>query len=104
MRVAVVSSSALLGGPWGSQRFFRPAPSEKARNLARAVRHFRELAADEDRAGTDKDWQALADVVDTAVAVFVVKNSTSTDRGKLNQNAADVDYLVNAGIYRRPGA
>lgn len=97
MKIAVVSSTALLTTPWGSLHHMpRPAPSDLAQDLVRSYRLIGRLQQAHQAEGSAEEWQSVMRIITDAAAARARTSSSYIE--KIRQVAADKTYLIDNGL------
>ncbi|MFC4506679.1 MULTISPECIES: hypothetical protein [Streptomyces] len=97
MKIAVVSSTALLTTPWGSLHHMPlPAPSDLAQDLVRSYRLIGRLQQAHQAEGSAEEWQSVMRTITDAAAARARTSSSYIE--KTRQVAADKTYLIDNGL------
>lgn len=97
MKIALVSSTALLTTPWGSLHHMPiPAPSELAQDLVRSYRLIGRLQQVHQTEGSAEEWQSARRIITDAAAARARTSSSYIE--KIRQLAADKRYLIDNGL------
>ncbi|MFE5859764.1 hypothetical protein [Streptomyces virginiae] len=99
MKIAVVSSTALLTTPWRSLHHMPlPGPSDLAQDLVRSYRLLKRLQQSHQVEGSEGEWQSALRIITDAAAARARINSSYIE--KIRQLAADKTYLIDNGLCR----
>lgn len=97
MKIAVVSSDALLTTPWSSLHHMPlPAPSDLAQDLVRSYRLLKRLQQSHQAEGSAEEWQSAMRIIADAAAARAKTSSSYIE--KIRQLAADKTYLIDNGL------
>ncbi|MCM2392605.1 hypothetical protein [Streptomyces albipurpureus] len=97
MKIAVVSSAALLTRPWNSLHHMPlPAPSDLVQDLVRSHRLLKRLQQSYQAEGTTDEWQSAMRIVTDAAAARA--RTSSSHIVKIRQLVADKTYLIGNGL------
>ncbi|MGW3974243.1 hypothetical protein ACWEFD_33740 [Streptomyces ardesiacus] len=97
MKIAVVSSTALLTTPWSSIHHMPlPAPSDLAQDLVRSYRLIGRLQQAHQTEGSAEEWQSAMRIITDAAAARVRTSSSYIE--KVRQFAADKTHLIDNGL------
>lgn len=97
MKIAVVSSDALLTTPWCSLHHMPlPAPSDLAQDLVRSYRLLKRLQQVHQAEGSAEEWQSAMRIIAAAAAARARTSSSYIE--KIRQLTADKTYLIDNGL------
>ncbi|MDX3020020.1 hypothetical protein [Streptomyces acidiscabies] len=97
MKIAVVSSTALLATPWSSLHHMPlPAPSDLAQDLVRSYRLIGLLQQAHPTEGSPEEWQSAMRIITDAASARAKASSGHIE--KIRQLAADKTYLIDNGL------
>ncbi|MFJ8027830.1 hypothetical protein [Streptomyces sp. NPDC096311] len=97
MKIAVVSSTALLTTSWSSlHHMLLPAPSDLAQDLVRSYRLIGRLQQAHQPEGSAEEWQSAMRIITGAAATRARTSSSHIER--IRQLAADKTYLIDNGL------
>ena len=97
MKIAVVSSTALLTTPWSSLHHMPlPAPSDLAQDLVGSYRLIGRLQQAHQAEGSAEEWQSAMRIITDAAAARARTSSSYIE--KIRQLAADKTYLIDNGL------
>ncbi|MFK0179592.1 hypothetical protein ACIQVR_26900 [Streptomyces xanthochromogenes] len=97
MKIAIVSSAALLTTPWNSLHHMPlPGPSDLAQDLVRSHRLLNRLQQTHRTEATADEWQSAMRIITDAAAARA--GTSSRYLVKIRQLAADRAYLIDNGL------
>lgn len=97
MKIAIVSSAALLTTPWSSLHHMPlPPPSALAQDLVRSYRLLKRLRQSCQAEGSEEEWQSAMRIITDASAARARTSSSYIE--KIRQLRADRTYLIDNGL------